>query len=413
MSCQESDPTPDDHDPMNWSDATKRLTIILVSALTLLASMAATIFAPGVPDLMQEMHSSNDELAAFVVSVYVVGFGIGPLVLAPLSELHGRTILLHCSNVGLIVFSVACALNPSLGLFVFFRLMMGIAGCVPVTIGGGVIADIVPLKKRGPVIGGSLAQEAGWRWIFWLLAIASGTLTIITFATLRETYLPVISKRRIAREERKKQPGHTRNTTQAFCAPSYLYFLFTTFTPVFEGQYNFNTGEAGLAFLGLGVGLVLGVISVGLFAAKYTNPKASKSGRNISPEDRLPPVVLGAILFPAGLIWYGWTTYFRVHWIGTSFVGYGGTLAFLPVQMYLVDAFQLYSASAIATNTVARNIIGATLPLAGGKLYESLGLGWGNTLLGLICVVVIPVPILFIKYGALLRNDARFQVKLD
>lgn len=111
--------------------------------------MAATIFAPGVPALMQEFHSHNEELAAFVVSIYVIGFGVGPLVLAPMSELYGRAVLLHCSNVGLIAFSIACAVSPNLGLFTFFRLMMGVAGCVPVTIGGGVIADIVPLEKRG------------------------------------------------------------------------------------------------------------------------------------------------------------------------------------------------------------------------------------------------------------------------
>lgn len=264
---------------------------------------------------------------------------------------------------------------------------------------------------------------------------------------LRETYAPVIARRhgnklRTSSKGTTEQSTSSPNATQLliravtrptkllFFSPvvailallislyySYLYFLFTTFTPVFETQYNFSTGEAGLAFLGLGVGLVLGVISVGAFAEKHTKPRALKLGRAISPEDRLPPVVIGSILFPAGLIWYGWTAHFRVHWIvpmiGTSFVGYGGTLAFLPVQMYLVDAFQLYAASAIATNTVARNIIGATLPLAGNRLYGSLGLGWGNTLLGLICVAIIPVPILFVKYGKVLRNHARFQVRLD
>lgn len=111
--------------------------------------MAATVFAPGVPLLMKEFKSSNQELAAFVVSVYVIGFGVGPLILAPLSELHGRAILLHCSNIGMIIFSVACAVSSNQGMFIFFRLMMGIAGCIPVTIGGGVIADIIPVEKRG------------------------------------------------------------------------------------------------------------------------------------------------------------------------------------------------------------------------------------------------------------------------
>ena len=39
------------------------------------------MFAPAVPQLMAEFHSSNTELAAFVVSIYVLGFAIGPLVI--------------------------------------------------------------------------------------------------------------------------------------------------------------------------------------------------------------------------------------------------------------------------------------------------------------------------------------------
>jgi MFS family permease len=111
--------------------------------------MAATIFAPGVPLLMKDFHSNNEELAAFVVSVYIIGFGIGPLVLAPLSEIFGRSILVHVSNAGMIIFSIACAVSSNLSMFVVFRLLMGIAGCIPVTIGGGIIADIVPVEKRG------------------------------------------------------------------------------------------------------------------------------------------------------------------------------------------------------------------------------------------------------------------------
>lgn len=114
--------------------------------------MATTMIAPGVPLVMEEFHSTNDELTTFVVSVYVIGFGIGPLVLAPASELYGRAILLHCSNLGMIVFSIACAVSNSLPMLIVFRLFMGISGCVPVTIGGAVIADLLLPVERGPAM---------------------------------------------------------------------------------------------------------------------------------------------------------------------------------------------------------------------------------------------------------------------
>ena len=57
------------------------------------------MFAPGVPQLMQEFNSTNKELASFVVSVYILGFAIGPMIIAPMSELYGRKKLYQCCNV--------------------------------------------------------------------------------------------------------------------------------------------------------------------------------------------------------------------------------------------------------------------------------------------------------------------------
>ena len=52
--------------------------------------LASSMFAPGVPEVMTEFKSSNELLASFVVSVYVLGYAFGPLLIAPLSELYGR-----------------------------------------------------------------------------------------------------------------------------------------------------------------------------------------------------------------------------------------------------------------------------------------------------------------------------------
>lgn len=82
----------------------------------------------------------------------------------------------------------------------------------------------------------------------------------------------------------------------------------------------------------------------------------------------------------------------------------------MPIQTYLVDAFTLYAASAVAANTVARSLVGAILPLAGRPLYEKLGLGWGNSLLGFIALTMIPIPLLFIRYGEYLRTSPKFKV---
>lgn len=83
----------------------------------------------------------------------------------------------------------------------------------------------------------------------------------------------------------------------------------------------------------------------------------------------------------------------------------------MPIQTYLVDAFTLYAASAVAANMVARSAVGAILPLAGRPLYENLGLGWGNSLLGFIALAMVPIPLIFMRYGEYLRTNPKFKVE--
>ena len=146
------------------------------------------MFAPGVPEVMSEFDSTNIELASFVVSIYVLGYAFGPLLIAPLSELYGRLVIYHSCNVLFVIFTVACALATNLNMLIGFRFLEGTFGSAPLTIGGGTIADMIIQQKRGavmsvwamgplmgpvigPVIGGYLSEAKGWRWVFWLIAI--------------------------------------------------------------------------------------------------------------------------------------------------------------------------------------------------------------------------------------------------
>lgn len=83
----------------------------------------------------------------------------------------------------------------------------------------------------------------------------------------------------------------------------------------------------------------------------------------------------------------------------------------MTVSTYLVDAFTVYAASAMAANTVFRSLAGALLPLAGQKMYNTLGLGWGNSLLGFIALTLCPLPIVFYVYGERIRTSERFRVE--
>ncbi|KAK4206665.1 putative mfs multidrug protein [Rhypophila decipiens] len=454
---------PDDPaNPINFNASFKAVNVGIISALTFITPLASSMFAPGVPQLMAEFNSDNLLLADFVVSVYVLGFAIGPLVLAPASELYGRAIIYHVCNIGFIIFTVASAVSTNLGMLIAFRFFQGCFGSAPVTNGGGTIADLIAQEKRGgviaiyalgpilgpvigPVAGGYLVAGRGWRWVFWVLAMIGGFFTIISFLFLRETYPTVLLKRktdRLIKETGNTQLRSKRDSgltakqlfIRAILRPSkililspivlvtslytgvvygYQYLMFATFTSVFQEQYGFPTNSVGLTFLGIGVGSLLGLLAIGATSdriVKAQSNKASPSGtKTMEPEYRLPPLVVGAFFIPAGLFMYGWSAQYNTHWIvpiiGTALVGVGNIAVFMCIVSYLVDAFTVYAASALAANTVVRSIMGALLPLAGQSMYAALGLGWGNSLLGFIAVACIPVPIALLKYGARMRKS--------
>jgi hypothetical protein len=118
-------------------------------------------------------------------------------------------------------------------------------------------------------------------------------------------------------------------------------------------------------------------------------------------EMRLPASIYYAIFVPISVFWYGWSVERKDHWIvpiiGMVPFGFGMLGIFVPVQQYLVDAFTPYSASAVAAVRTSLSIMGAFLPLAGPPLYKSLGLGMGNTVLGIIALVLTPIPLLFYR----------------
>jgi multidrug resistance protein len=146
------------------------------------------MFAPGVPDVITEFHSTSQLLATFVVSVFVLGFALGPLLLAPLSEMYGRTIVYHVTNVFFLIFTIGCAVAKDMGMLVAFRFLAGFAGVAVITCGSGSIADMMPPEQRGkamalwalgpllgpmigPIVGGFVVDSIGWRWVFWIIAI--------------------------------------------------------------------------------------------------------------------------------------------------------------------------------------------------------------------------------------------------
>lgn len=187
-----------------------------------------------------------------------------------------------------------------------------------------------------------------------------------------------------------------------------VYLLYTTIPSVFEDQYKFSTGQTGLVYLALGLGNILAWLLFTLFSDRMILKLATANHGTFTPEMRLRIAIPCGILLPITLFWYGWSAYYNVHWACTvlSLVpfGFGIMGLFLPITTYLVDSYPLSAASVTAANVILRSVVGALLPLAGPSLYSSLGLGWGNSLLGFIALLMVPLPLIFYKYSAKLRD---------
>ncbi|CAG7943835.1 unnamed protein product [Penicillium salamii] len=473
---------PDDpENPLNWTSKKKFGATMSIALITLLTPLGSSMFAPGVPKLVQDFTVTSTELSSFVVSVYLVGYCFGPLLIAPLSEMYGRQYLYHVCNILYVIWTVCCAVAPEIGSLIVFRFLAGFAGSCPLTIGAGSIADMYVQEKRGgamavwaigpligpvigPIAGAYITQAKGWRWTFYILAMAvsrnplsgssryllsqSGAVAVSSLFTISESYAPTLLGRKAKKLRQETGNPKLRSALETtltrkelfllsiirpakmlFLSPivfllslyvglvyGYLYLLFTTITSVFANTYGFSQGSVGLSYLGIGIGSIIGLIVLGGTSDKLLTYLSAKNGGEKKPEYRLPPLIPGSLFVPASLFIYGWTAFYHTHWIvpiiGTSFLGVGMLITFMTITTYLVDVFTVYAASAMAANTVFRSLAGALLPLAGPKMYAALGLGWGNSLLGFIALAFCVLPVVFWVYGERIRTNPRFQVQL-
>ena len=138
--------------PLNFSSTRKWWMIALLSIVTFMTPLSSSILAPAIGSYNAEFGNTDAVLGVMPVSIYLLGYALGPLLLAPLSEIYGRAVVLSSSNVFFCIWFIGVGLAPSLGSLIVFRFLMGVGGSAPLILGGGVIADIFPIEKRGLAI---------------------------------------------------------------------------------------------------------------------------------------------------------------------------------------------------------------------------------------------------------------------
>ncbi|BCS19662.1 MFS transporter [Aspergillus puulaauensis] len=395
-------------------------------------------------------------VATVGLSTFVLGIGTGPLLTGPLSEHYGRRPIYLVAWSLFIIWTVPSAVGTNIETLIIGRFFQGFVGGTFLSVAGGTVGDIFAKDEiqkpmtlvslapfvgpsSGPVIGGFINYYAHWRWTYYVLIIwAVGLLVAIIFFA-PETRFP--DKHRTEKEVRKaSHPGKALRIAllrpfqmlalepMCLCLDLYsaillgiLYLFFGAFPLVFKTTHEMNLWQAGLTFLGIIIGMVLGAamspvwVRVRQRLTDRSQVKDPTQARRTEPEYQLPPAILGGVLIPIGLFWFGWTTYADVHWIvpviGSGFFGCGMLLVYSGVFTFFVDAYTQYAASALAGNGFVRCSFAAAFPLFGNQMYEKLGYQWASSLLAFLTVAMMPFPWLFFRYGKALRKRSRFAVE--
>lgn len=377
------------------------------------------------------------------------------------SELYGRKIFWIISHIGMVAFIGGTAGSRNITTLLVLRFFSGTFGGSPLVNAGGAIADIFPPVQRGlamiiysfapllgplvgPIISGFVSENVGWRWVQGMCCIFVGVIGIIGTIFVPETYGPVLLLQKakrltkttgkvhvsiLERDQGKKKPSdvfqralirpwvllmHEPIVTVAsiYIALGYgtTYMFMGAMPIVYNEDRGWSEGIGGLAFLGLAIGEILGLVYAGYdYHRRYM--KLYNTGK-ATPESRLPTAIVGSIALPIGIFGFAWTNYPSIHWSASIILsapfGFGCILTSLSITNYLVDSYTIYAATALAALAIVRSTGGAVFPLFTKQMYHNLGIHWASCVPGFLTVACIPFPIVMYRYGEVLRMKCKY-----
>ena len=460
----------DPEHPNNWPTRKKMLVFVGGIMSVINSTLGSSLPANAVPFIAEDFGVTNDLQLALPISCFLMGYVIGPILCGPLSENFGRKPIMSIAFLFYIVWTMACAVAPNWPALLIFRLLCGVFASAPIAIVGGLYADVfgdpttrglamayfMVATTLGPVlapaISGFIAENVSWRWVF-------GAATFFALSTLPflvimpESYLPVLLSRKakklraetgnpniIASTDLEKKSWKYVMTVvmtrpfrmlfqeaivscvclYAMLVYSIFYLYFQSYPLVFVGPtsvYNFSPGLAGLTFLAIFVGSLVG-LPIFMWWDRFLAQQQAKGKRWAKQEEyrRLPLACLGGPLFVVSIFWLGWSAKRDVHWIVPTLSGIPFGTAFLLIFMallnYLSDAYLTFAASAQGMASTCRSLGGAVLPIAGRRMFMNLGIDWACSLLAFLALGVTVIPFVFIRYGDRIRANSKFCQEL-
>jgi len=453
----------DKTNPRNWPNWKRYAVVGLAAWLNNMACLCVSGYSTGAEQLTEEFGVSA-EIGTLGLSLFILGFALGPMFVAPLSEFFGRRPVYLVSWGIFTIFQIPLAVAPNIATVLVCRFIQGFAGSAPLANTGGVVHDVFGIDEGGyavalyalssvdgPPLGnalsGYLAQEKGWRWLFWFYLILFGANWVVVAAFLPETRDTIIMSRKAKRirqatgqdnvfaehEQDKKGPGHLWKVSMVrpfvflFTEPiTYLsasingfaygmIFLSNEAFPLVFGVGNgghgwTHAGTINLTFLSYVVGSVLAFALQPIQERAY-HRHCARAGRS-DPEARWWSSLWATPFIPIGLFIAAWTSFDFVVWVaplvGFACFGFGFYVIIAAILNYVVDGYGHYSASALGGVVFVRNIVGAIFPLFASQMFHGLGNQWSLTLLAFLSLFLVPIPFFLYYRGKVARAKSPY-----
>ena len=361
--------TDDPANPQNWSLGKKIYITALILLYTFAVYVSSSIYTTAQGQVMAQWNL-NYAQGSTILSLYVLGYGLGPLLFSPLSEIpaYGRNIWYITTFFLFTILGIPTALVDNYAGLLVLRFLTGFLGSPALATSGASLQDIYSLIKLpyaiavwaaaafcgpalGPVLSGYATQAKGWRWAFWEIVWIAGPVFVAWFISMPETSSGTILLRRARRlrkltgNDKLLSQSEIDQGTKKFSTVTYealivpllmtvqdpailfahvytaliygvYYSFFEAFPLVYIDIYHFNIGSLGVAFLCMTVACVLGLITYCSYVYFYLEPDIMKNGMR-AQEHRLVPALIAVWALPISMFWFGWTAKEDIHWMSS------------------------------------------------------------------------------------------------
>ncbi|PWN22074.1 MFS general substrate transporter [Microstroma glucosiphilum] len=422
--------------PHDWPASRKWSTVLSALLFTYISTLNV-IGYPLLGDSVAAGLHTSDLAVQTGNTTYLVALAATPLLLAPLSERHGRKPVFIIACALYTVFTIPQALARNVGVLIAFRFLSGAAASVGSSMAGGVVADVFTEADRafpmamyafavwagqgtGPVITALTLASRDWRVVFWWNTACGGLCMLVVVLCMTECR--TASRRRINDGEAGKVKGWAGGIKHlgmecwhSLCVPlgllarnstvqslslwsafvwSVTYIYVQAIPVVFSEGYKWTLVEETSVMVAAVPAGLLG-LAANWHQGRIYHDRSIAAGRPL-PEARLHYACAGAVLVPVGLVIFAWTGQPNISpgWpiFGYFLFSFGIFPIYLSLFSFLADIFEERASSAMAAQSFCRNILSATLPLASAKMYSSLGSPVATTVLASIAAVLAVVP---------------------